>query len=51
MAMKDISKNAKKALSYPDTYYVQDIDDISQRALLNGDVTVEVCVVGAGFRE
>ncbi len=47
--MKDISKNAKKALSYPDTYYVQDIGDIPQRAPLDGNVTFDVCVVGGGL--
>lgn len=49
MAMKGFRKTAEKELNYPDTYYVQDIGDIPQRALLDGDVTVDVCVVGAGL--
>jgi gamma-glutamylputrescine oxidase len=49
MTMNNSTKPSEKALNYPDTYYVQDIGDIPQRAPLDGGVTVDVCVVGAGL--
>ncbi len=36
-------------MNYPDTYYAAEIGDIPQKPKLERDLTVDVCVVGAGL--
>ncbi|MCF6304991.1 MAG: FAD-binding oxidoreductase [Rhodobacteraceae bacterium] len=36
-------------MNYPDTYYAAEIGNIPQKPKLAGDITVDVCVIGAGL--
>ncbi len=36
-------------MDYPDTYYIADIGDIPERPALTAQVSVDVCVIGAGL--